>query len=204
MPLTQAVRKQRSRSKSQSSVKTVQHTVLTRQNSKNILNGATRIPVSLPSIPTPVLSQELSLEFQSDWSGDISNSPSPVRSLSPSPSPSKVSDSISQLKSKTIKALEHEDKRVKNFNNVPTSQQVRFAIDNPITTLEGLQKLRLKRALNKPPNPLKTPSSTFFQTSPQTLEPEKSKNVEPKTPLPKTRNIPKRKINKPKLIFKEK
>ena len=149
-PLTQALQKLRSRSKSKSIARSNQPTVITRQNSRNILNGATRIPITNPTTHTPVLSQELSLEFQSDWSGDVSSSPSPPNTLSPSPSPSKISDSISQLRSKTIKALEHEDKRAKNTPSVRTSQQVRFAIDNPITTLEGLQKLRQKRALNKP------------------------------------------------------
>ena len=134
----------------------------------------------------PTLPHELSVEFDTSWSGgeEVESTVTPVDRC----------DSLSQLRRDATLALQHEDLRV---------EQVKHALDNPITTLEGLTRLRERRrreALNtaKPittSQHISTPS-----TVKNTLEPEKSKNTPKNTQKPL---LPLKKLKKSKLMSKK-
>ena len=103
----------------------------------------------------PTLSHELSAEFDTSWSGDDEES-NTVTVVCPS-------ESLSQLRRDATNALRDEDIR---------AEQVKYAIDHPITTLAGLNQLRetRKREAKASIKPFST-----YNTVKNHLEPEKSK-----------------------------
>ena len=134
----------------------------------------------------PILPLELSVEFDTPWSGDeeVESTVTPVYQC----------DSLSQLRRDATLALRKEDLRV---------EQVKHALDNPITTLEGLTRLRERRrkeALNISKTPITSLHISTSNTVKNTLEPEKSKNSPKKFQKP---TLSRKKVQKPKLISKK-
>ena len=120
-------------------------------------------------IQLPVLSQELSVEFDKSLTDDDFNTDSP---------PHKVqSESISQLQLRASKALD--DVAIR-------ADQVKFALENPITTLQGLNNLRERRKREATVN--YKPFATL-STGACRLSPEKPKN---KTKVKNTVKTPKK------------
>ena len=101
------------------------------------------------------MSHELSAEFDTSWSGDDEES-NTVTVVCPS-------ESLSQLRRDATNALRDEDIR---------AEQVKYAIDHPITTLACLNQLRetRKREAKASIKPFST-----YNTVKNHLEPEKSK-----------------------------
>ena len=104
----------------------------------------------------PNLSQELSVEFDKSLNDDDFNTVSPT--------PIIQSDSISQLQFRASKALDEVAIR---------ADQVKYAIEHPITTLQGLNKLRERR--KREATVVYKPFATL-PTGACRLSPEKSKN----------------------------
>ena len=134
----------------------------------------------------PTLPHELSVEFDTSWSGDgeVESTVTPVNQR----------DSLSQLRKDAMLALQTEDLRV---------EQVKHALDNPITTLEGLTRLRERRrkeALNTANTISTTKQLSTSSTVKNNIEPEKSKNS-PKTP--QKPNLQPKKPKKSKLITRK-
>ena len=117
MPLTQAVQTLQTNSKVVAKIS---------QRSKSFsTTNTTRI---IEHTELPILSQELSVKFDTSLNDDDFNSVVP--------SIDEQKETISQLKTRAVKALEQVDIR---------EEQVKHALDNPITTLEGLNNLRERR-----------------------------------------------------------
>ena len=117
IPFTQAVQSLRTNSKVVAKVSQPSKTFSTSNTLK------TNIPSELPE-----LSQELSVEFETSLNDEDFNCiEHPLN---------QQHETISQLKSRATEALDQVDIR---------AEQVKYALDNPITTLEGLNKLRERR-----------------------------------------------------------
>ena len=117
------------------------------------------------SIEIPILPLELSLEFDTSLNDDDFNHTTPPHS--------QHTESISQLQSRASAALDQVAIR---------ADQVKYALDNPITTLEGLNNLRQRR--KREATVSYKPFSTI-STGACRLSPEKCKIK------PKVKNTPK-------------
>ena len=104
----------------------------------------------------PILSQELSVEFDKSLNDDDFNTVSPT--------PIIQSDSISQLQIRASKALD--DVAIR-------ADQVKYALEHPITTLQGLNNLRERR--KREATVVYKPFATL-STGACRLSPEKPKN----------------------------
>ena len=150
------------------------------QVSKTSKTLSTHNTITPQSQSTTYLPQDLSVEFDLSMSEDDFNNVS--LSLT------NDNNSISQLERDATNALNREDIRV---------EQVKYALDNPITTLKGLNDLRERRKRES-----RTTNNSFStsNTVKNKLEPEKSKNSSKTTKTtPKTSKntiITKKKVSK--------
>ena len=165
IPLTQAVNELNTNSVVVAQISQRSKTVSTSITSKNT-----------KTIEIPTLPLELSIEFDTSLDDDDFNHTTPPHNSQ--------KESISQLQSRASAALDQVAIR---------ADQVKFALDNPITTLEGLNNLRQRR--KREATVSYKPFATI-STGACRLSPEKSKSK------PKVKNTPKNTkktlFNKPK------
>ena len=145
IPFTQAVKSLQNNSK-----------VVAHVSHKSKIISTPSTPKNTNSQQFPILSQELSIEFDKSLNDEDFNTNSP--------SPKLQSESISQLQIRASNALDQVAIR---------ADQVKYALEHPITTLQGLNNLRERR--KREATVSYKPFSTL-STGACRLSPEKPKN----------------------------